>query len=80
MTHSKLTLRVLLALAIPSILSQMLNNAFRIIDQYSIQWLGAAAQSCIGVDFLYFNCSIFNVYVDRRRNRSLSGSSYGRQR
>ena len=48
MTHSKLTLRVLLALAIPSILSQMLNNAFRIIDQYSIQWLGAAAQAALG--------------------------------
>ena len=35
-------------LAIPSILSQLLNNAFRIIDQYCIQWLGAPAQAALG--------------------------------
>ena len=40
MKTSKLTLWDCL-LAIPSILSQLLNNAFRIIDQYCIQWLGA---------------------------------------
>jgi len=48
MKTSKLTLWGLLALAIPSILSQLLNNAFRIIDQYCIQWLGAPAQAALG--------------------------------
>lgn len=48
MKTSKLTLWGLLALAIPSICSQLLNNAFRIIDQYCIQWLGAPAQAALG--------------------------------
>ncbi len=48
MKHTKLTLWGLLALAIPSVISQLLNNAFRIIDQYCIQWLGAPAQAALG--------------------------------
>ena len=48
MNQPKLTLWALLTLAVPSILSQLLNNAFRIIDQYCIQWLGAPAQAALG--------------------------------
>ena len=48
MNSTKLTIWGLLSLAIPSIVSQLLNNAFRIIDQYSIQWLGSAAQAAMG--------------------------------
>ncbi len=48
MKPERLTLWGLLALAVPSILSQLLNNAFRIIDQYCIQWLGAPAQAALG--------------------------------
>ena len=48
MNPTKLTIWGLLSLAIPSIVSQLLNNAFRIIDQYSIQWLGSSAQAAMG--------------------------------
>ena len=44
----KLTITSLLALAIPSILSSLLNNAYRIIDQYAVQWIGTAAQAAMG--------------------------------
>ena len=43
-----MTVFSLLALAIPSILSSLLNNAYRIIDQYAIQWIGTAAQAALG--------------------------------
>ena len=37
----------LLRLAIPAVLSALLNNAFRVIDQYSVQWLGTDAQAAV---------------------------------
>lgn len=46
--HKKFTVFDVLALAIPSIASMLLNNGYRIIDQYSIQWLGTAAQAALG--------------------------------
>jgi putative MATE family efflux protein len=39
--------RTLLALALPAAASVFLNNAFRIIDQFAVQWLGADAQAAL---------------------------------
>jgi len=38
----------LLALALPAAASAVLNNAFRVIDQISVQWLGTPAQAAVG--------------------------------
>ena len=43
MTH-----RALLALAIPSIASAMLNHFYRVVDQYFVQWIGVNAQAAVG--------------------------------
>ena len=48
MTKQQLTVTSLLSLVIPSVLSSLLNNAYRIIDQYSIQWIGMEAQAAMG--------------------------------
>jgi putative MATE family efflux protein len=39
--------RGLLALTLPAALSAMLNNAYRVIDQFAVQWLGVDAQAAI---------------------------------
>ena len=41
-------MRHLLALALPAIASALLNNFYRVIDQYAVQWLGTPAQAAIG--------------------------------
>ncbi|MEQ1771882.1 MAG: MATE family efflux transporter [Devosia sp.] len=38
----------LIYLTFPAALSAMLNNAYRVIDQYAVQWLGVDAQAAIG--------------------------------
>lgn len=38
----------LLRLALPAAASVLLNNAFKVIDQYSVQWLGKDAQAAVG--------------------------------
>lgn len=43
----EVTRRGLLLLAAPTALSAMLNNAFRVIDQHAVQWLGVQAQAAI---------------------------------
>ena len=40
--------RTVWALAWPAAASVVLNNAFRVVDQYSVQWLGSGAQAAIG--------------------------------
>ncbi len=35
-------------LAAPAAVSVLLNNAFKVIDQYSVQWLGVEAQAAVG--------------------------------
>ena len=40
--------RMLWALAWPAAISVVLNNAFRVVDQYSVQWIDADAQAAIG--------------------------------
>jgi MATE family multidrug resistance protein len=37
----------LIALALPAMASALLNNAYRMIDQYSVKWLGTASQAAI---------------------------------
>jgi Na+-driven multidrug efflux pump len=37
----------LIYLTFPAALSAMLNNAYRVIDQYAVQWLGVDAQAAI---------------------------------
>lgn len=44
----EITTWALLALALPSAASAILNNAYRVIDQFSVQWLGVAAQAALG--------------------------------
>lgn len=39
--------RQLIALTLPAALSAMLNNAYRVIDQQAVQWLGVEAQAAI---------------------------------
>ena len=41
-------MRHLLALALPAIASALLNNFYRVIDQFAVQWLGTPAQAAIG--------------------------------
>lgn len=36
-----------MALALPAALSTILNNAWRVVDQYAAQWLGIEAQAAI---------------------------------
>ena len=48
MKKNTITLWVLLSLATPSIASALLNNFYRVIDQYAVQWLGTASQAAIG--------------------------------
>lgn len=45
--HSKINAKSLIYLTIPAALSAMLNNAYRVIDQYAVQWLGVDAQAAI---------------------------------
>jgi len=47
-TMAPVTARSLLALALPAAASAVLNSAFRVIDQVSVQWLGTPAQAAIG--------------------------------
>lgn len=42
------TISSLLRLAIPAVISVVLNNAFKVIDQYAVQWLGKEAQAAVG--------------------------------
>lgn len=37
----------LIYLTFPAALSAMLSNAYRVIDQYAVQWLGVDAQAAI---------------------------------
>ncbi|MEC9178829.1 MAG: MATE family efflux transporter, partial [Pseudomonadota bacterium] len=48
MKKNAITLPILLALAIPSMASALLNNFYRVIDQYAVHWLGTESQAAIG--------------------------------
>lgn len=43
----KISTASLIYLTFPAALSAMLNNAYRVIDQYAVQWLGVDAQAAI---------------------------------
>ncbi|MGH8474216.1 MAG: MATE family efflux transporter [Methylococcales bacterium] len=51
----------LLHLAIPAAISVVLNNAFKVIDQYSVQWLGKEAQAAIGSS-TFILIGLFAIY------------------
>ena len=42
------TTRAIIALALPAAASVLLNNMFRVIDQFAVQWLGVDAQAAVG--------------------------------
>jgi Na+-driven multidrug efflux pump len=48
MTDGRVTVVELVALALPAIGSAVLNNTYRLVDQFSVQWLGTSAQAAIG--------------------------------
>lgn len=54
--------RSLLALALPAAASAILNNAFRVIDQASVRWLGTAAQAAIG-SCAFVTITLFACFV-----------------
>ena len=43
----EMTRKQLIVLALPAALSALLNNAYRVIDQHAVQWLGVDAQAAI---------------------------------
>jgi len=55
--------RSLLRLAVPAALSVLLNNAYRGVDQYVVQWIGPDAQAAIGSStfVLIFFFSLFSL-------------------
>jgi putative MATE family efflux protein len=55
------SLKNLLLLAIPAAVSVLLNNAFKVIDQYSVQWLGKYAQAAIG-SCTFILLALFAIY------------------
>ncbi|MCI0666762.1 MAG: MATE family efflux transporter [Methylococcaceae bacterium] len=55
------SLRELLRLAIPAAASVLLNNAFKVIDQYSVQWLGREAQAAVG-SCTFILIGLFAIY------------------
>ena len=42
------TTRAIVVLALPAAASVLLNNMFRVIDQFAVQWLGVDAQAAVG--------------------------------
>jgi putative MATE family efflux protein len=45
--EERVSTKSLIYLTFPAALSAMLNNAYRVIDQYAVQWLGVDAQAAI---------------------------------
>ena len=45
--ESNVTIKRLIYIAMPAAFSAMLNNAYRVIDQFAVQWLGVDAQAAI---------------------------------
>lgn len=58
---NKVTLRTLLRIAVPAAASVLLNNAFKVIDQYSVQWLGMEAQAAVG-SCTFILIGLFAIY------------------
>lgn len=50
-----ITNRALISLALPAIASALLNNFYRVVDLFSVQWLGVAAQAALG------SCSFVSI-------------------
>jgi len=56
-----LSLSSLLRLSLPAAVSVLLNNAFKVIDQYSVQWLGMEAQAAVG-SCTFIMIGMFAIY------------------
>jgi len=56
------TLKSLAALAVPAAISVLLNNAFKVIDQYSVQWLGVESQAAVG-SCTFILIGLFSVFA-----------------
>lgn len=56
------TLKRLLALALPAAISVLLTNAFKMIDQFAVQWLGVDAQAAVG-SCTFVLIGMFAVYA-----------------
>ena len=54
--------KLILSLAVPAAMSVLLNNAFKVIDQYSVQWLGVEAQAAVG-STTFILIGLFAFYV-----------------
>jgi putative MATE family efflux protein len=75
----------LIYLTFPAALSAMLNNAYRVIDQYAVQWLGVDAQaaiaSCTFVLIAFFAFySIFSAGAIALVSRAVGSSDVSEQR
>jgi putative MATE family efflux protein len=57
-----ITLSELLRLSVPAAASVLLNNAFKVIDQYSVQWLGKEAQAAVGSS-TFILIGLFAIYA-----------------
>jgi putative MATE family efflux protein len=55
------SLSELLRISIPAAASVLLNNAFKVIDQYSVQWLGKEAQAAVGSS-TFILIGLFAIY------------------
>ncbi len=58
---TKVSLSDLLKLSVPAAASVLLNNAFKVIDQYSVQWLGPEAQAAVG-SCTFILIGLFAIY------------------
>jgi putative MATE family efflux protein len=58
---TKVSLPDLLKLSVPAAASVLLNNAFKVIDQYSVQWLGREAQAAVG-SCTFILIGLFAIY------------------
>lgn len=81
-----ITSKNLIYLTFPAALSAMLNNAYRVVDQYAVQWLGVDAQAAIAsctfvlIGFFAF-FSIFSSGAIALVSRAVgSGNSYEQKR
>ncbi|MGR9105773.1 MAG: MATE family efflux transporter [Gammaproteobacteria bacterium] len=58
---NQVSLADLLRLSIPAVASVLLNNAFKVIDQFSVQWLGKEAQAAVG-SCTFVLIGVFAIY------------------
>jgi putative MATE family efflux protein len=83
--RSHISAKSIVLLTFPTALSAMLNNAYRVIDQYAVQWLGVDAQaaiaSCTFVLIAFFAFySIFSAGAIALVSRAVGSGDIAEQR